>query len=179
MSKSIFNSSTLSFDLTCTRFGFRADGRFFNVRSDAHRVTVFVLATDWTQETLHNANTYTSLHIWEHISAWQPWLQRVERGAAPWKPWQLFMSSKQAHVSNLSSHAAHFTHSTRMFAFFTRSQELIQHCIVCLAGFVQLLKINSIRLFHLVQFCLCPVISFRAVRLKVLLLPASIYVLMG
>lgn len=41
-----------------------------------------------------------------------------ERKAAPWKPCQLFMSSKQPHMSNFSSHAAHFTHSWRMFAFF-------------------------------------------------------------
>lgn len=79
------------------------------------RSTILVL--NWTQGTLQNANIYSPLHIWEHISTWQPWLQKVERAAAPWKPWQLFMSSKQPHVSNFSSHAAHFTHSSRMFAF--------------------------------------------------------------
>lgn len=40
-------------------------------------------------------------------------------------------------------------------------------------------EVISIRLFHLVQFVLCPVISFSAVRLKVLVLPVSIYVFMG
>lgn len=49
------------------------------------------------------------------------------------------MRRKQPHVSNFSSHAAHFTHSSRMFAFFTRSRQWIQRCIVCLPSFVQIL----------------------------------------
>lgn len=64
--------------------------------------------------------------------------------------------------------------------FFTWSREWIQCCIVCLTGFVQLFGDHSIRLLHLlVQFVLCPVISFSAVQLKIFFLPVSIYVYMG
>lgn len=36
-------------------------------------IIVFVFFID---STLQNANIYNLLHIWEHISTWQPWLQR-------------------------------------------------------------------------------------------------------
>lgn len=103
-------------------------------------ITVFVLATDWTQEMQTECKHIQSpSHLRTHINLTAV-TAKVERGAAPWKPWQLFMSSKQPHVSNFSSHAAHFTHSSRMFAFLP-GQENESRAALCvslgLCGFLR------------------------------------------
>lgn len=111
--------------------------------------------------TVQYANIYILLHIWGRISIWQTWLQRVERGAAPWKPWQLFMSRKQPHVSNFSSHAAHFTHSSRMFAFFNQVKRMnpVLHCVslTCSSSFCGTVSSCAIRALPSQQFFCRPI----------------------
>lgn len=144
-----------------------------------HCMTVFVFTTGSTQGTLQTANIYGPLHIWEYISSWQPWLQRVERGAAPWKPWQLFMSSK--HMCQTSPPTLHISHIPQECLLFyqVKSKEWTQSCIVCLTSLVQLFGTLFYKTISSCAILSLPSHQFSVVRLKVLLLPVSIYVFMG
>lgn len=128
-------------------------------------ITVFALATVWTQETLQNANIYNPLHIWEHISTWQPWLQRWRQQPHLESPgnFSCLANSHMCQTSPPTRHISHIPQECLPFYQVKRMNPML-HCVahrLCAA-----FGGHSIRLFHLVQFVLCPVIRFFAVWLK-------------
>lgn len=90
-----------------------------------------------------------------------------------------FSCLANSHMCQTSPPTQHISHIPKECLLFYQVKRMnpVLHCVSqrLWAAFGD----HSVTLFHLVQFILCPVISFSAVRLKVLLLPVSIYVFMG